>query len=261
VFTLQIPYRLTKENVAYLVRQYRQLIDHVTSVTGKKFDPDRLAETIRLANESRRLVVELYDLCKNVPSPAAAEDLKNFALIFALLAGLPEGTHAARRYVEVMRDRVEQNIAGLPGEKYRLLWVQNRIQFNNRLLKHLEQNYGANIVIDELNYVFWDELDPDNALEDLARRQIITPLNGDIHKRLDVIKKLSLDYGIHGAINPSHWGCRQNCAGRHLIKDALREVGVPMINLDVDCVDDRNFSEGQYLTRLEGFMEMLATAA
>jgi benzoyl-CoA reductase/2-hydroxyglutaryl-CoA dehydratase subunit BcrC/BadD/HgdB len=34
-------------------------------------------------------------------------------------------------------------------------------------------------------------------------------------------------------------------------------VNVPVIHLDVDCVDERNFSEGQLLTRLEAFMEML----
>ncbi|MFX0026834.1 MAG: hypothetical protein ACFE8M_10495 [Candidatus Hermodarchaeota archaeon] len=29
------------------------------------------------------------------------------------------------------------------------------------------------------------------------------------------------------------------------------------MHLDVDCVDERNYSHGQILTRLEAFMEML----
>ena len=34
----------------------------------------------------------------------------------------------------------------------------------------------------------------------------------------------------------------------------LSEINVPVINLDVDCVDDRNYSEAQLWTRLEAFV-------
>jgi benzoyl-CoA reductase/2-hydroxyglutaryl-CoA dehydratase subunit BcrC/BadD/HgdB len=137
------------------------------------------------------------------------------------------------------------------------MWIQNRIQFKTRLLEHLEENYGANVVIDELNQVHWDVMDEDNPLEGLAVRMITHPFNGPIKRRLDTLKRLALEYKIDGAINPTHWGCRQSCGARTLFRDALQEIGVPVINLDVDCVDERNFSEGQVLTRLEGFMEML----
>ena len=42
------------------------------------------------------------------------------------------------------------------------------------------------------------------------------------------------------------------------IGQGLKEVGVPVLNLEVDCVDDRNFAAGQMRTRLEAFAEMLA---
>ena len=66
------------------------------------------------------------------------------------------------------------------------------------------------------------------------------------------------DYKIDGAINPCHWGCRQGTGARGMISDGLKTVGVPVMNLEVDCVDARNFAEGQLRTRLEAFMEMLA---
>ena len=37
------------------------------------------------------------------------------------------------------------------------------------------------------------------------------------------------------------------------------DTGVPVLNLEVDCVDKRNFAEGQLRTRLEAFIEMLAS--
>jgi benzoyl-CoA reductase/2-hydroxyglutaryl-CoA dehydratase subunit BcrC/BadD/HgdB len=42
-----------------------------------------------------------------------------------------------------------------------------------------------------------------------------------------------------------------------MISQGLSQIGVPVLNLEVDCVDTRNFSEGQLKTRLEAFTEML----
>jgi len=164
----------------------------------------------------------------------------------------------AEQYLKELEDKVKNNIGGLSNEKYRLLWIQNRIQFKNNLIENLEKKFGANIVVDELNYIYWDDLSIANPLEALAERQILHPFNGDLNKRIDILKKQAVEYKIAGAIFPAHWGCRQSSGARRIFRDALLDVGVPMISLDVDCVDERNFAEGQLMTRLEGFMEMLA---
>jgi benzoyl-CoA reductase/2-hydroxyglutaryl-CoA dehydratase subunit BcrC/BadD/HgdB len=44
-----------------------------------------------------------------------------------------------------------------------------------------------------------------------------------------------------------------------LFKDALQKIDIPLIHLDVDCVDERNYTQGQIMTRLEAFLEMLAS--
>jgi benzoyl-CoA reductase/2-hydroxyglutaryl-CoA dehydratase subunit BcrC/BadD/HgdB len=75
--------------------------------------------------------------------------------------------------------------------------------------------------------------------------------------RIKHLHKLARAYSLDGAINPCHWGCRQGTGARGLISDGLKEIGVPVLNLEVDCVDKRNFAEGQLRTRIEAFMEML----
>jgi len=42
------------------------------------------------------------------------------------------------------------------------------------------------------------------------------------------------------------------------VGQGLKAIGVPVLNLEVDCVDPRNFAEGQLRTRIEAFTEMLA---
>ncbi len=60
-----------------------------------------------------------------------------------------------------------------------------------------------------------------------------------------------------GAIHFNHWGCRQSCGGAQLVKRALQAKGVPTLILDGDCVDEREYQEGQISTRLEAFLESL----
>jgi benzoyl-CoA reductase/2-hydroxyglutaryl-CoA dehydratase subunit BcrC/BadD/HgdB len=58
-------------------------------------------------------------------------------------------------------------------------------------------------------------------------------------------------------INPCHWGCRQGTGSRGLITQELQKAGIPVLNLEVDCVDPRNFSEGQVRTRIQAFVETI----
>nr|MDO8085906.1 2-hydroxyacyl-CoA dehydratase family protein [Candidatus Sigynarchaeum springense] len=71
-------------------------------------------------------MLEAFDLCKHVPSPANSDDWKNF-VISVLTSGTKEGVAVAKTYRDEPQDRVDRGIAGLPGERHRLLWIQNRI--------------------------------------------------------------------------------------------------------------------------------------
>lgn len=256
LFIICNPYSYSAESVDYLVNQYREMIAYITAKTGHAFDIDRLRENIRLCNQGRALLKEALDACKKTPCPSKSDDWKNF-IIYALISGTQEGVEVAKIYRDELCEKAAAGFAGVPDEKYRLLWIQNRIQFKNSLIEMLEKEYSANIVFDELNHIYWDEMDERDPLRSLAERQILHPLAGPVERRLDALAQIARDYNIDGAINPSHWGCRQSGGARHLFKETFRKAGVPIIHLDVDCVDERNFSEGQLKTRLQAFMEML----
>jgi benzoyl-CoA reductase/2-hydroxyglutaryl-CoA dehydratase subunit BcrC/BadD/HgdB len=257
VFILNIPIEVTSKSVDYLTDQFEQMIEYVENETGRKLDYNKLKKSIRYNNEAREYLMESNKLCMNVPSPANSNDLKNFIMI-VLLQGTKEGVEVAKLYRDEFKFRVANKISGLPEEKYRLMWIQNRIQFKTDILNSLEENYGVNIVIDELNHIWWDPMDENDPLRSLAKRIITHPIVGPVDRRLEVITQLAQDYKIDGAVNPAHTGCRQSAGARVLFKDALQKIGIPLIHLDVDCVDERNYAPGQVMTRLEAFIEMLS---
>ncbi|MEJ5187176.1 MAG: 2-hydroxyacyl-CoA dehydratase family protein, partial [Candidatus Geothermincolales bacterium] len=52
-------------------------------------------------------------------------------------------------------------------------------------------------------------------------------------------------------------GCRQSCGAAQSIRRRFQEKGIPVLIIEGDCVDDREYQEGQILTRLEAFLESL----
>ena len=257
VFILNIPIEITPDAVDYLTDQYKEMIKYVENETGRKLDYDKLKKTIKYNNQAREYLIEANNLCKNVPCPANSNDLKNF-IIYVLLQGTEESVEVAKLFRDEFKFRVENGLTGLSEEKFRLMWIQNRIQFKTDILDILEEKFGANIVIDELNHIWWEPMDESQPLRSLASRMLTHPIVGPAERRLEVITQLAQEYKIDGAVNPAHWGCRQSAGARVLFKDALQKIGIPLIHLDVDCVDQRNYAPGQIMTRLEAFLEMLS---
>ncbi len=257
LFVLNVPQKPSDENIHYLADQMKSLGRFVSDHTGRALDEERLKEAITYTNEARELMVEAYQYAQQVPSPVNGKLLNNFGIVMALLLGTPAAVKVCRAYRDEFKKRVEKGVSGVKGERFRLLWIQNRVQFKNPLVEFLEKGYQAAIVSDELNDVTWDPIDPQDPYMGFAQRAISIPFNGEINRRVQHLQKLAKEYQVHGAINPCHWGCRQGTGARGLISEGLNAVGIPVLNLEVDCVDPRNFSEGQLRTRLEAFMEML----
>lgn len=258
LFVLNVPLRQTDESVRYLADQIRAMATFVEDHTGRALDTKRLQKAIADTNEARALCEEVYFLARAVPSPADGRVLSNFGVVMALLMGTRAGVDVARAYRDRFREMVNAGQGGIADEKLRLLWIQNRIQFKNPLVDILETSFGASVVCEELNDITWDPIDPDAPFESMARRAISIPFNGDVNRRIMHLQKLATDYRIDGAINPCNWGCRQGTGARGLIAEGLKEIGVPVLNLEVDCIDSRNFALGQIRTRLEAFTEMLS---
>lgn len=257
LFVLHVPQENSEQGVAYLADQIKDMIEFIVRHTGEPLNEGKLRQAIENTNRTRKLMQEVYQLAQNVPSPTDGRLLTNFGLVMPLFFGTEAAVEIARAYKDEFTARMDSGTQGVPAEKLRLLWIQNRIQFSNPLVELLEKEYRANIVADELNDIYWDPIDPQDPYRGMARRAISIPLNGSIQGRIKHLRKLARAYRLDGAINPCNWGCRQGTGARGLISEGLKDIGVPVLNLEVDCVDKRNFAEGQLRTRIEAFVEML----
>jgi benzoyl-CoA reductase/2-hydroxyglutaryl-CoA dehydratase subunit BcrC/BadD/HgdB len=68
-------------------------------------------------------------------------------------------------------------------------------------------------------------------------------------------------FNVDGAINFSPYSCREWAATIMMTKKAIeKELGVPVLVLEGDCYDTRNYSASQLRTRVETFAELLRAA-
>ncbi len=261
LFVLHIPQENTDSNVRYLTGQLEDMVEFVAKQTGQSVDWGAIGKAVTLSNQTSEFLTEIYDLAASVPSPVRSRDLRDFGVVMPLISGTQAALDTAKVFRDELRARVESGEGGIEDERLRLLWIQNRIQFKNPLEKILEQEHKAVVVVDELNSVTWDPVDPDDPLPGVAKRMLSSPFAGRIDARCDHLKKLVRKYKVDGVVNPCHWGCRQGTGARGLFADTLRNMDIPVLNLEVDCVDARSFAEGQLKTRIGAFCEMLAERA
>ena len=142
------------------------------------------------------------------------------------------------------------------GKTKRILWLHLKPYYKNNIFEILENN-NCRVVFEEISQVYWPELDGEKPFESLALKMLSHPLNGSVENRMAAILEMVRSYRIDGVILFAHWGCRHSNGSARIIKDTLRNNNVSTLILDGDCLDKNNSSEGQILTRIQGFMEII----
>lgn len=257
-YLLDVPYHETPGAVAYLAGQLEELAELIARKQGKPLDREKMAEAIRLANEAREYMVKVNELRKISPCPLSGGDAISFVLDMQFFSfGSPLGVKFFKTLYEELREMVDKGQGAVREEKLRLLWLHYiKPYYPNEIVSFLESQ-GASIVFGEANHVYWGPLDPARPFESLAAKMLSNPSGGPLERRANLALEFVDSYNIDGVIHFSHWGCRQSCGGEYVIRDMMRRKGVPLLVLDGDGADSRNYSKEQTRLRLEAFLEML----
>ncbi len=257
---IDIPIEMNEESIRYVADQLKELTRSLEGVSGRRMSEERLKEALLCSNRTRALIQEINEMRAHPSCPLKGSSALNFMLSSHILLGSPEAEEFYKRLATEIKERLRRN-GTVEGDASRrpikILWMEGKPYFHCNLMQELEERHGVKIVLDELNYVYWEALDPEQPYESLARKAISHHMNGCIERRLEVIKRLAKKYSVDGIIVFSHWGCRRHLAAVPTLKRELEKEGYPFLSLDGDCVDSRNYMPGQFATRLEGFLEML----
>ena len=248
-------------HVDYAVSEIQRLIEFLVQTTGRKLDPERLKEVVRLSDRACELWDEIMGYRRFVPTPFSAAEM---GIMFVMVTR--QGTQTAVDFLTMVRDEIKEKTQNGQGviddEKIRLFWDNIPLWYNMGLFNYFEKMGG--VVVAETYSAAWSlRLDTDNPIEALALKSLKSyPLVScvSIETRKAMVLKACREYSIDGAILHRNKSCVPITMGQMDIKRALeQELGVPSVIIDADHMDDRNFSFGQFQTRVDAFMEMLLT--
>lgn len=208
-------------------------------------------------NAAREHMLAVNELRRSVPAPWRGDEALTRIVMFLNMLGARETVDFYRVLRQELEYRVGKGLPMVPEQKYRLLWLHFKPFYANSLMDLLECKRGGVIAFEEVNAVTWGRLSLEDWWESVAARILTNPLWGPGERRVEMVMKLVREYKINGVVHFSHWGCRQSMGMASLFREALGREKIPFLNLEGDCIDPRNFMEGQSATRVESFLEIL----
>lgn len=249
-YLLDIPHIKNKASVEYVRSQLKELIEAIEKHSGKKFHMEKLEEVIEIENKTLEFMDSSLSLLRKKHYPKTmTQEMYMLAAVYTYI-----GTEEVLQFYKKMNEELKS--CSLK-EKKRLLWVHT-LPFPSLPLKDIFEKTGDfEIIAMDLSHPDFNKLKGHDPLTMLSEKMIESQYNGMYRRKISKILKLAETLKVDGVIHFCHLGCRQNAGGRTLLYNALKANGIPSLAIDGDSLDMRNNQQGQMVTRIEAFLEII----
>ncbi len=249
-FALDPAYGSGVYDYAYFAGELRRMIAFLEDHVGRKLDYDRLREVIEVTNEQYAAWADYNELRRAVPCPHGSSfgtsDM-GWGLTQHIWAGQPETLEVFNMLTADAEQKVRARIAGVPNERIRILWADLVPFWHGPLAAWLAEEWGANVVMDFQGYTPYEYIDTsteESMLVGLAKRclaevPMIRQARGSVDAMIEDITRISKDYKCDCVIFPGHVGHKDQSASIGFLREACREIKVPLLILTVDNFDPR----------------------
>jgi benzoyl-CoA reductase/2-hydroxyglutaryl-CoA dehydratase subunit BcrC/BadD/HgdB len=242
-------------------RELHEAITHLENITGVKITQEKLSQAVTLSGEVVDYWQKLLELQKAAPCPVNLPDISNALFILIALVGKQEGVDLIKVVYNETKQRVAEGLGVLPkeAEKHRLMWLNIPFWYNLALFGYFEDR-GCVFPLSDYTQYIWGttKLNGAEPLESLARKALGGFLNTSLDDQIEKILKDVKEYHIDGIIAHSNRSCRIISVGQPDVAAVIqKELNLPTLMLDGDHTDERVFSEGTVMNRIDVFLEML----
>jgi len=280
VFTLDIPGSRSEDHLTdvtsadfdrdrrYVEGQIRELLVTCEEVSGKRFDIDRLRETLGFTNRMNTAWKRIIEL--NRARPSVYNSLTDGTVYLGVSNGL-RGTAEGARYfedlVEELEYKVDQKIGTVTEEIYRLAFVGVPCYPIFRRFNEMFTDWGGQFVTS--TYLWFAsggsnlgfQFDLDNPIESLAIGTLLgvrDAMDTMFHQNR-ILGTMIDDFDLDGVVYHPIKSCRTVSTGLADSRRCLMEErDIPSLFLESDMMDQRVVSEAQMKNRADAFFEGLA---
>ncbi|HFQ8208159.1 TPA: (R)-2-hydroxyisocaproyl-CoA dehydratase subunit HadB [Clostridioides difficile] len=250
---------VTQSRIDYIKAQFEEAIKQLEIISGKKFDPKKFEEVMKISAENGKLWKYSMSLpADSSPSPMNGFDLFTYMAVIVCARGKKETTEAFKLLIEELEDNMKTGKSSFRGEeKYRIMmegipcWPY--IGYKMKTLA----KFGVNMTGSVYPHA-WALQYEVNDLDGMAVAYS-TMFN---NVNLDRMTKYRVDSLVEGKCDGAFYHMNRSCKLMSLIqyemqRRAAEETGLPYAGFDGDQADPRAFTNAQFETRIQGLVEVM----
>ena len=250
-----LPKKVEEPQVQWYKDETKILVEKLEKHFGVEITEEKLRNAIKLHNQNKRLLKEIYEMRKADNPPVTGGQM--LSIIVAGTA-MPKD-----KYNEILKELVEdlKNAEGIKDYKARLM-VAGGILDDPEYMEIIEDQGGL-VVTDSLcfgtRYMWVEVSEEGDPYEAIARYQVqqrpTCPRSyGDQPKRQQFLQDMIKDFKVDGVIGERLLFCDIWVVEHYMNDQDLKEAGIPFLKLDREYIMS---GKGQLRTRVQAFLEML----
>ncbi len=252
----------------YVAEQLKELIALCEDVSGRKFDIDKLRESMDHANSMNRSWKRILELNQSRPSLFnALSDGTIYLGVANGFRGAEAGAAYFRDLVDEMEYKATRKIGTLTEERYRLIFVGVPCYPIFRRFNELFTEWGGTFV--NSTYLWFAsggsnlgfQYDLERPLESLAEGVLISVRDAmdSMFFQTQILIDMVDTYAADGLVYHPIKSCRTVSTGLADNRRALLDArDIPSLFIESDLMDRRVVSEAQLKNRVDAFFEGLA---
>ena len=264
VIVIDVPfnnkYDVDRKRIEYMGAQFRDAIAQLEEITGKKWDEEKFEEVCRVSGRIGEEWLKATKYLNYKPAPYKGFDLFNHMAVATMARGQQRSLDAFIEFNKECEQFIKEHKSTFKGEeKYRVMfegiacWPYLRVTYST--MKNLGINvtscvYGPSFAFQYHNF--------DEMMEAYAS----VPNSINIERSTELRERLCLEGKVDGGIVHINRSCKMwSSTMPEMARRITNDLNIPVVTYDGDQSDPRNFSEEQYVTRVQGLAEIMAANA
>lgn len=262
VHVMQLPQRQTDEESKRLWRsEVRKFKEKLESEFGITISEDDIREAIRVKNEERLLLQELYGLGKlNPPPMTGLEQLK--VLYGAQFFFDPEDRNKKiRATIDKSLEEYNRGERKVSADQKRILITGCPLAgATEKIVTAIEESGGVVVCYENCvgaksaERLVETSGDPLDAIADRYLQIGCSVMTPDTN-RFELLRSLINDFKVDGVVEMTLQACHTYAVETYDVRKLMKELDMPFISVETDY---SNADVGQLKTRLGAFVEMLS---
>jgi benzoyl-CoA reductase/2-hydroxyglutaryl-CoA dehydratase subunit BcrC/BadD/HgdB len=260
---IDVPYNNSEEvpddYVAYLRGQFDAAIRQLEIISGRKWDEKRFEEVCRNANRTAEAWLKACSYCRYTPSPLSGFDLFNHMAVVVTARCKPEAAEAFEQLAAEYEAGVKNGTSTWRyEERHRIMcegmpcWPELQALF--RPLKEKGINTTAFVYTPAFGFVY-------RNMDEMMRAYCKAPNSVCLETGVAWREGICRENNVNGVLVHYNRSCKPWSGYMPEMERRFRkDLGVAVVGFDGDQADPRNFSEAQYVTRVEGLFEIMEAA-